>query len=136
MKLENKKELASKTLNVGKGRVIFVNERLQEIKEAISKQDMRELHKEGAILIKEVKGRKKNISRRNKRGIGKIKKKINLRKSMYVTITRKLRGYIKELQTQKKLTKEEFVEIRKKIRNNEFKSKANLKNYIRGIKVQ
>ncbi len=134
MNLRKKTELAAKTLGVGKDRIIFVNERLPEIKEAISKQDIRELHKEGAIIVKEVKGRKTNVSRRNKRGPGKIRKKINLRKKNYMLITRKLRTYVKELMNQKKLTKDEVVEIRKKIRNSEFKSKANLKTYIGGIK--
>lgn len=134
MNLRKKTELAAKTLKVGKERIVFVKERIQEIKEAISKQDMRDLHKEGAILIKEKVGRKTNSSRKNKRGPGKIKKKINIRKKNYMLIARKLRGYVKELLTQNKLTKQEAVEIRKKIRNSEFKSKANLKTYIGGIK--
>lgn len=134
MNLRAKKELAAKALNVGKERIIFVKGRLAEIKEAISKQDMRDLNKEGAILTKEVRGRKTNIKRRNRRGPGKIKKKLNLRKKNYMLITRKLREFVKELMTQGKLTKEEAVEIRKKIRNNEFKSKVNLKTYIGGIK--
>jgi large subunit ribosomal protein L19e len=134
MNLRKKKELAAKALNVGKDRIVFVKERSQEIKEAISKQDMRDLNKDKAILVKEIRGRKTNVARKNKKGPGKIRKKINLRKQKYVIITRKLREYVKELLNQKKLTKEEAVEIRKKIRNNEFKSKANLKTHIGGIK--
>jgi ribosomal protein L19E len=134
MNLRTKKELAAKTLKVGKERIVFVRERLPEIKEAISKQDMKDLHSDGAILIKEIKGRKTNVKRKNKRGTGKVKKKVNMRKERYMIIVRKLREYVKELKLQGKLTKEEVVEIRKKIRNHEFKSKANLKNYIRGLK--
>lgn len=134
MNLRSKKEIAAKALNVGKERIVFVKERISEIKEAISKQDMRDLNKEGAILTKEVRGRKTNVKRRNRRGTGKIRKKLNIRKKNYMLITRKLREFVKELMTQGKLTKEEAVEIRKKIRNNEFKSKANLKTYIGGIK--
>lgn len=134
MNLRNKKELAAKTLKVGKERIVFVKERIPEIKEAISKQDMKDLHLEGAILIKEVKGRKTNVKRKNPRGKGKVKKKVNMRKEKYMIIARKLREYAKELKLQGKLTKEEVVEIRKKIRNHEFKSKANLKTYIGGLK--
>ena len=49
-------------------------------------------------------------------------------------MTRKLRAYTKEMFKQGKLQKEEVVEIRKKIRNKIFKSKAHLKEYIGSLK--
>ena len=134
MNLRNKKELAAKTLKVGKERVVFVKERTAEIKEAITKQDVRDLIGSGAIQVKQVKGRKTNISRKNKRGTGKIKLKVNKRKQEYVIITRKLRAYTAELKKQGRLTSEEVKEIRKRIRNRAFKSKANLKAYIEGLR--
>ena len=78
MKLK-KRDLAAKTMKVGKDRITFVRARLEEIKEAITKQDIRDLVASGAIMIKPVKGRKTNVKRRNKRGTGKIKKKENRR---------------------------------------------------------
>jgi len=134
MNLKNKKELASKIFKVGKARIAFVNERLDEIKEAITKEEIRGLKEAGAITIKPIKGRKTNVKRRNKRGTGKIKLKVNTRKQDYVKITRKLRGHVAKLKKQGNLTTEEAKEIRKRIRNRAFKSKANLKNYIEGIK--
>jgi large subunit ribosomal protein L19e len=133
MKL-NKRNLAAKALKVGKDRIVFVRARLEEIKEAITKQDIRDLAESGAIIVKPVKGRKTNVKRRNRRGVGKIKKKINKRKKEYVTITRKLRNYVRELEKQGKLTKDEVKEIRKNIRNKAFKSKANLKLYVEEMK--
>lgn len=132
MKL-NKRDLAARTLKVGKERIHFVRERLDEIKEAITKQDIKQLVEEGAIKIKPVKGRRTNTKRKNKRGKGKIKKKINTRKQDYVKMTRKLRNYVKSLKNQGKLTSEEVKEIRKGIRNRQFKSRANLKIYIEGL---
>lgn len=134
MNLKNKKELAAKTFKVGKDRIVFVIERLAEIKEAITKEDLRALKESGAIEIKPVKGRKTNTTRKNKRGAGKIKMKVNKRKQEYVIITRKLRRYATELKKQGKLTSEEVTEIRKRIRNRAFKSKANLKIYIEGLR--
>jgi large subunit ribosomal protein L19e len=134
MNLANKKELAAKTFKVGKDRVVFVPERISEIKEAITRQDLKDLQQIGAILIKEVKGRKANVSRKNRRGAGKIKLKVNKRKQEYVIITRKLRAYAAELKKQGKLTSEEVTEIRKRIRNRAYKSKANLKTYIEGLR--
>ena len=130
MNLRNKKELAAKTFKVGKSRIVFVLERIDEIKEALTKEDIRTLHQEGAILIKDVKGRKTNIKKKKKRSVGNIRKKVNRRKKDYVIITRKLRGYSAELKNQGRLSSEEVKEIRKKIRNKYFKSKANLKAYI------
>ena len=130
----NKRNLAAKTMKVGKDRITFVRARLEEIKEAITKQDIRDLVISRAIIIKPVKGRKTNTKRKNKRGTGKIKKKVNKRKQEYVIMTRKLRKYTAEMKKQEKLSKEDVSEIRKKIRNKAFKSKAHLKTYIGGLK--
>ena len=61
MNLGKKKQLAIRTFGVGKERIIFVKSRLEEIKEAITKQDIRELYREGAIRIQEPKGRRKSF---------------------------------------------------------------------------
>jgi len=51
MKLDLKKNLAAKTLKVGRDRVQFDNTRLEEIKEAITRQDIRDLATSGAIMF-------------------------------------------------------------------------------------
>lgn len=127
MNLANKKELASKVLNVGKNRIYFVEENLSEIKEAITRQDILDLHKARAIQIKEIKGRKKIIKRKHRRRTGKIKKKLNKTKKEYVIITRKLRNFLKNLLKKGDVDKETYKETRKQIRARGFKSKRNLK---------
>ena len=134
MNLLKKKKLAKEVLGKGKNKIVFVQERLDEIKEALTKQDIRDLQKEGAIILKENKGRKKITKRKNKRGPGKIKKSVNTRKQDYVVMTRKLRKYVAELKEKKILTSDEVVDIRKKIRNRQFRSKAHLKEYISELK--
>ncbi|GAJ13137.1 unnamed protein product [marine sediment metagenome] len=134
MNLSKKKELAARTLKVGKERIVFMSGRLDEIKEAITKQDIRDLRTEGAIMIKGIKGRKKNIKRKTRRSTGNIRKKVKKRKQEYVKVTRKLRSFVSEMKKEGKLSKEEVEEIRKKIRNRLFKSKAHLKEYIGGLK--
>ncbi|PIN93894.1 hypothetical protein COU56_03320, partial [Candidatus Pacearchaeota archaeon CG10_big_fil_rev_8_21_14_0_10_31_9] len=106
MNLSNKKILAAKTLGVGTGRIELNINRLDEIKEAITRQDIKDLVKSGAIKIKETKGRRKNVKRKQRRRIGKIKLKVKARKRSYIIITRKLRTYIKGLKTQEKITNE------------------------------
>jgi large subunit ribosomal protein L19e len=81
---------------VGVSRIVFLKPRLDEIKEAITKQDIRDLYKDGAIVIKNIKGRKRKPTKRKKKTIGNVRKKINKRKKDYVTLTRKLRKYLAE----------------------------------------
>ncbi len=131
MNLSKKKALAVKTLKVGKARIVFVTSRLEDIKEAITKQDIKDLQKEGAIIVKNVKGRKKNLKKKARRSTGNIKKKVKKRKKEYVIMTRKLRKYVKELRNHGKLSLEESQDIRKKIRNKYYKSLGNLKENIR-----
>lgn len=133
MNLSKKKELAKRTFGVGEDRIVFVESRLNDIKEAITKQDMRDLRQDKAIIIKEKKGRKKVI-RKRRRSTGNIRKKINTRKRDYVILTRKLRKYVSEIKNQGKISKEEVNDIRKKIRNKAFRSKSHLKEYIEGLR--
>ena len=133
MNLRKKKLLAQRTLKAGKKRIIFVKERMDEIKEAITKQDILGLKESEAIIIKEVKGRKKKIKRKVKRSAGNIRKKINQRKRDYVLLTRKLRRLVLESKKQGLLNREEILEIRKKIRNRFFRSKEHLKEYIKKL---
>ena len=134
MKLNKKKELASRALGIGKKRIAFVESRLGEIKEAITKEDIKHLKEEGAIKVKPIGGRKKIKKRTKRRGPGKIKKPVNKRKQEYVIITRKLRKHIKFLKDKGELSLENFKDIRKKIRNRKFNSLRSLKEYIGGLK--
>lgn len=134
MNLLKKKELAARMLKVGKKRIIFVKERVNEIKEAITKQDIRDLKNEGAIIVKEIKGSKRNIRKSKKRGPGKIRKSVNKRKREYVVITRKLRKYLFEINKQGKISKEDFKDMRKKIRNRFFRTKSQIKEYIANLR--
>jgi len=127
MQLSKKKILAAKVLKVGKNRIIFVKEHLPEVKEAITRLDILDLHKSGAIQIREVKGRKKIVKRKNRRRVGKIKNKTNTRKAEYVIITRKLRKFVRGLIRTGAVDKEKNREVRKQIRARKFRSKRHLK---------
>ena len=128
--LAKKKALAAKTLKIGKNRIHFNNDNFAELKEAITKQDIKELHAEGIITIKPVKGRKTIKRRKTKRGPGKIKKTVKHRKQTYVKITRKLRSYLKELKKLEVINTELYIELRKKIRMRAFRSKSHLKEHL------
>ena len=134
MNLGKKKNLASRALGVGRKRIVFLEPRKDEIKEAITKQDIRDLKEEGAIVIKDVKGRKKVQGRKRRRSTGKIRKKVNIRKKQYVIMTKKLRTYVDGLVKVGQITKEDAVDMKKKIRNKFFRSKAHMKEYVGSLK--
>jgi len=131
MNLGKKKELAKRTFGIGKDRIIFVGSRLDEIKDAITKQDIRDLRESGAILIKEASGRKKIRSKR-RRGTGNIRKSTKVGKRDYMILTRKLRKHVAEMKKSGELAKDMVNDIRKKIRNKAFRSKAHLREHIGG----
>jgi len=126
MQLAKKKKLTARVLNVGKDRIIFADESLKEIKEAITRQDILDLYKAGAIKIREINGRRKIVRRKSRRGVGKIKKKVRRKKQEYVKNTRKLRAISKSLLKNKKIDKEKYRKIRKMIKARKFKSKRHL----------
>jgi len=132
MNLRKKKALAARTFGVGIERIEFLEPRLEEIKEAITKQDIRDLHRDGAIRIKNIKGRKAKVRKKRKRTTGNIRKKVNKKKRVYVTLTRKLRKHLSEVN--EKVTAKEKKDIRKKIRNKFFRSRAHLKEHLGGKK--
>ena len=133
MNLKNKKALAARTLGVGKGRIIFSPSRIDEIKEILTKQDVRDLVNSGAIMIREIRGKRKS-QEKGRKGPGKIKKKQKRRKENYIKLTRKLRAYVKQLKSQGRLKNEDFIQIRKKIRSKAFRSKEHLKEIMKGAK--
>lgn len=130
MNLKTKKELASRTLGVGKGRIRFVESRIPEIKEAITKQDIRDLVQDKAILIKEITGKKK-VRKKARRSPGNIRKKIKQRKRLYMVLTRKLRKYLAEMKKQGNITQDELKKMRKKIKNKEFANLKAIKQHIK-----
>ena len=127
MNLAKKKRLAARVLKVGANKIKFNNERLDEIKEAITGQDIKDLVKSKAIIITEGTGRKKKEKRKNKRSFGKVKKKIKKRKMKYVKLTRKLRNYLKNLKNSEKIKLEEYDKLRIRIKAKAFRSKSHIK---------
>ena len=134
MNLDKRKKLAARTLNVGKDRVSFNTSRLTEIEEAITKQDIKDLYKDGAIMIKDIKGRRKIYKRKTRRNVGSRKKRIINRKQNYVRITRRLRNYLRVLRNKGSIPEEHFSKMRREIKTSVFKNLAQFKERIGGLK--
>jgi len=136
MKLENKKAFAARALDVGLKRIVFNTQRLAEIKEAITKQDIRDLKNSGAIVIKGKKGHLTKKKRKTRRRAGSIKKRVNTRKRDYLTLARKLRTHLANLKKRNQLDSEKITKLRKEIRASIFKSLAHMKERINQIKEE
>ncbi len=134
MNLNKKRELAARTLNIGKDRIIFNIHRLDEIKDSLTKQDIRDLLDSGAIMLRDKKGAKKIVRRKSRRHAGSIRMKVRNRKAKYVMLTRKLRSYIYELKRKENLSKENYMTLRKEIRAKIFKDKVHLNERIKSLK--
>lgn len=127
MKLEKKRALAARTLGVGKGRIVFNSSRLAEVKEAITKQDIKDLHASGAIIINEISGRKRIVKSKSRKRAGSHKLKIKNSKRKYIINTRKLRSHLKHLKSKNLISNDKFIELRKEIRASKLKSLSGLK---------
>lgn len=141
MNLKNKKRIAARLLKSGEKRVWFNPDKLSEIKEAITKDDIRNLIRDGTIRIKQKRGisrfrfRKKLIQKRKGRrqGPGTRKGKATSRlprKREWIIKVRKLRGFLKLLKDKKVLAPKQYSTLRLKIKGGFFRSKRHLKLYI------
>lgn len=125
MNLRNKKKLMARVLKVGANKIRLNSGMKEEIKEAITRQDMRDLMKEKIISLREGKGRKSKIKSSGRRGFGSVKR--HKKGRYYVKITRKLRNYLKSLREKNKIGREEYHVLRKKIKAGIFKDLNHLR---------
>jgi len=132
MNLLKRKKLIARVLNIGKGRVKLDTEFEKEIGEAITRQDIRDLLKDKAIIIKEEKGRLTRKKRKTRRMQGSRKKNLRGRKRHYIVMVRKLRAHIKSLRKAGKITKVEYKNLNQKIKARVFKDISHLRDAIRG----
>ena len=127
MNLNKKRKLVARALDIGKNRIFFNPNALSEIKEAITKQDVKDLVKTGSIIIKPIIGTRKIIKRKTRRREGSIKKKKYAKKREYIILTRKLRLYLSALRRRGLMSNEKFNLFRKQIKTGAFRSLSHLK---------
>lgn len=132
MNLERKKELVSRMLGVGKGRVKFDPEAIPDIEAEVTREGLRALISSGAIKVERPRGqthreRKKRHSpgnRKGKRGARAGKKE------RWVAQVRALRRYLKSVKAS--VPKEKYWEAYRKIKGGEIRTIARLKEFLGG----
>ena len=146
MNLRNKKILAAKVLDVGTGRVVFDTERLDEIKEAITKQDINGLVIGGVIKAKPRHGasrsrfRKRIIQKRKGRqsGMGSKRGKRTARlsdKRAWINRIRLQRKYMKQLKNKGYVQSKDFRSVYRKIGGGFFRNKRHVAMYLEENKL-
>lgn len=131
------RRMASRALNVGENKVWFDSERISEIKEAITQQDIEDLIKDKAIKRRPHLGQKRragkiNLKRKRKgrrRGPGHIRKVIN--KGDYINKIRKLRSFLKSLKESKQINNEDYGKIYRLLKAGMFKNKQGITEYLK-----
>ncbi len=141
MKLTTQRRVAASLLKCGEGRVRFDPSRLNEIKEGITKSDLRLLVSDGLVAAKPVKGvsrvraRKKHTQKRKglRRGDGSRKGTRNAAvsaKSRWMAKVRSQRAFLAELKRKKMVDNAAYRELYLKSKGGFFRSKRHIKLFI------
>ncbi|MEK6936754.1 MAG: 50S ribosomal protein L19e [Nanoarchaeota archaeon] len=141
MKLNVQKRIAADILKAGQNRVWFDNTRLNDIKEAITKADIRKLINDDAIKAKQKKGissfranklrLQKRKGKRKGQGSRKGTKTARTpRKRAWITKVRVQRKFIKLLKLKNLVAPETYSKVYKMIKGNQFRSKRHLKLHL------
>ncbi len=141
MMLGVQKRMAADVLGCSPKRVVFDTEKLSEIKEAITKSDLRALIDQGVISKLAARGNSRSRARFNfaqkrkdkRKGQGSRKGAAGARtnrKEVWVNKVRLQRKFLKSLRESKVIQNAEFVELYKKIKGGFFRSKRHMELYL------
>lgn len=139
--MTSKKQLISRKLKCGKDRIWVDPARYDEVKDAITTNDILNLVKQKIVKkkpktgVSKVRARKiraqKTKGRRKGRGSRKGKKTVLLPgKTKWMIQVRALRKYLRELKKDEKITQEVYRQMYRKVSGGFFRNKAHLKMYL------
>ena len=138
--LKAKKLLGSRIVGVGVNRVRFDSEHLDDVADAITRDDIRSLITANTISIKSFKGTSRGRAKtkkiqKSKRGTGQGSKKGRKgarvgKKAVYVKKVRSLRYILKIAKDRKEIDNKIFKSIYKKIGGNTIRNRAHLRTVI------
>jgi len=142
--LKAKKRLAARVAGVGIHRIKFDTDHLDDVADAITRQNIRSLITANTIKIKPIVGTSKGRahqkkSQKNKRGTTQGSKQGRKgarvgKKEVYVAKVRALRRLLKIAKDRKDLTNSEFWTLYKKVGGNTVRNKAHLRMLMDEIK--
>ena len=138
--LHSKKRLVARMYDVGMKRISFDSDHLDDIADAITRENIRSLLTANTIKIKQIVGTSRGRTRvkkiqKKKRGTGQGSKKGRKgarvgKKAVYVKKVRSLRYILKIAKDRKEIDNNVFKSIYKKIGGNTVRNKAHLRTII------
>jgi len=141
--LKAKKHLVARMYKVGVNRVLFDSDHLDDIADAITRENIRSLFTANTIKIKSIVGTSRGRAKvkkiqKKKRGVKQGSKKGRKgarvgKKEVYVIKVRSLRYRLKIAKDRKEITNKEFWEVYKKIGGNTVRNIAHLRTLIEEI---
>ncbi|PJA16666.1 MAG: 50S ribosomal protein L19e, partial [Candidatus Diapherotrites archaeon CG_4_10_14_0_2_um_filter_31_5] len=113
MQLNKIRRMAAEILNIGKSKIVFSEKERERIAESMTKEDVRQLIKDGIVKKRkdayQSKGRARKLKEKKKKG---RKRGQGKRKGTIKTRTRKKKSWIKTVRAQRKKIKELKKEVK------------------------
>jgi large subunit ribosomal protein L19e len=144
--LKGKRELVARILGIGANRVRFEPDKLDDIADSITREDLRSLVRRGTIWTTRVKGTSRGRARtkqaiRKKSGLGpgskKGKKTARMgKKSAYVRKIRSMRHHLKVLKDRNEINRQTYWSIYKKINGSQVRSVSHLREIVKQAKAR
>jgi large subunit ribosomal protein L19e len=143
--IAKKRELAARILSVGANRVRFEPDKLEDIADSITRENIRSLVKSGAIWTVQPKGssrgraiRRRSVWKVHGKGPGSKKGKKTARvgkKEVYVVRTRSMRYHLKVIKERKDIPNDIYWQLYKKVNGGQVRSLAHLRELIKDAKT-
>jgi large subunit ribosomal protein L19e len=129
MQLKLQRRLAADILGVGENRIRFDPERLEEIADAITREDVRALIEEGAIYAAPVKGQTRNRAKETR--VRKGGKYTTLtKKERWIMRVRPQRRYLRRLRDHGIIDRSLYRKLYLQVKAGRFKSIADIRNLL------
>ena len=144
--LAKKRELVARILDVGANRIRFEPDRLEDIADSITRDNIRSLVNSGAICTVQIKGtsrgramEKRSVWKIHGKGPGSKKGKKTARvgkKEIYVIKVRSMRYHLRVLKERKDITNEIYWQLYKKVNGGQVRSLAHLRDLVKEAKTR
>ena len=146
MNLKVKKRIAKELFHVGEKRIWIDPTRSKEVKEAITKKDIKSLVKKGIILVKQEKNQSRFRIRKSKmqkskgrgRGIGSRKGASNARlnrKMQWIIKIRNQKDLLKSLRDRSLISRRNYRILYRKAKGGFFRSRRHIQIYLQEHKL-
>ena len=144
--IANKRELVARILGVGANRIRFEPDRLEDVADSITRDNIRSLVNSGAIWTVQPKGtsrgraiEKRSVWKVHGKGPGSKKGKKTARvgkKEVYVIKVRSMRYRLKVLKERKDITNEIYWQLYKKVNGGQVRSLAHLRDLVKEARAR